>query len=46
MSKPALATAVNASPSTARIPVAAAPAMPAPQPVRAAGWEDTAKRWP
>lgn len=46
LSKPALATAVNASPSTARIPVAAATAMPAPQPVRAAGWEDTAKRWP
>jgi hypothetical protein len=45
VSKPALATAVN-GPSTARIPVPAAPAMPAPQPVRAAGWEDTAKRWP
>lgn len=46
MSKPALATAVNGPPTTARIPVPAAPPMPAPQPVRAAGWEDTAKRWP
>jgi hypothetical protein len=46
MSKPALATAVN-GPQTPRIPTpAAASAMPAPQPVRAAGWEDTAKRWP
>lgn len=46
ISKPALATAVNASSTTSRIPVAAAPSMPSPQPVRAAGWEDTAKRWP
>ena len=45
MSKPALATAVN-GPQTARIPVATPPAIPAPQPVRAAGWDDTAKRWP
>ena len=45
--KPALATAVNGpQPAAARIPVPAAPSMPAPQPVRAAGWEDTAKRWP
>ena len=44
--KPALATAVNGPQATTRIPVAAAPAMPAPQPVRAAGWDDTAKRWP
>ncbi|HEV2399500.1 MAG TPA: hypothetical protein VGS27_21330 [Candidatus Sulfotelmatobacter sp.] len=44
ISKPALATAVNASQT--RIPVPAAQTMPAPQPVRAAGWEDTAKRWP
>jgi len=43
--KPALATAVNAS-ATARIPVPTPSPMPAPQPVRAAGWEDTAKRWP
>jgi len=46
ISKQALATAVN-GPQTSRIPApAAAPPMPAPQPVRAAGWEDTAKRWP
>jgi len=25
---------------------AAPPSVPAPQPVRAAGWDDTAKRWP
>jgi hypothetical protein len=43
--KPALATAVNSTPAV-RIPVPATPAIPAPQPVRAAGWEDTAKRWP
>ena len=42
-SKSTLPTAVNASP--ARIPVPAT-TMAAPQPVRAAGWEDTAKRWP
>lgn len=46
MAKPALATAVNGPQPTSRIPVPAAPAMTAPQPVRAAGWEDTAKRWP
>jgi len=46
MSKPALATAVNGPQPAARIPVAAAPTIGAPQPVRAAGWEDTAKRWP
>jgi len=45
--KPALAAAVNGpQPTTARMPVAAPPSIPAPQPVRAAGWEDTAKRWP
>lgn len=44
--KPALATAVNGPQPTARIPVPSAPSVPAPQPVRAAGWEDTAKRWP
>lgn len=43
--KPTLATAVNAS-SGARMPVAASQSIPAPQPVRAAGWEDTGKRWP
>lgn len=45
IAKPALATAVNA-PQTTRIPVPSPPAIPAPQPVRAAGWDDTAKRWP
>lgn len=45
ISKPALATAVN-GPQTARIPIPSAQTIPAPQPVRAAGWEDTAKRWP
>jgi len=44
--KPALATAVNGPQPPARIPVPSAPSIPAPQPVRAAGWEDTAKRWP
>lgn len=45
ISKPGLATAVN-GPQAARISVPSAPPIPAPQPVRAAGWEDTAKRWP
>ena len=44
--KPALATAVNGPQTTARIPVQTSQAIPAPQPVRAAGWEDTGKRWP
>lgn len=43
--KPALATAVNGPQPTTRIPVPTA-SIPAPQPVRAAGWDDTAKRWP
>ena len=42
--KPVLAPAVGQSTASVRIP--AAPVMPPPQPVRAAGWEDTAKRWP
>ena len=46
MAKPALATAVNGPQPAPRIPLAATPTMPPPQPVRAAGWEDTAKRWP
>lgn len=46
MVKPALAAAVNGPQATARIPVPSSPSIPAPQPVRAAGWEDTAKRWP
>jgi hypothetical protein len=45
IAKPALATAVN-GPQPARISVPTPPPIPAPQPVRAAGWEDTAKRWP
>jgi hypothetical protein len=44
--KSVLPTAVNGPQATARIPVPSAPTIPAPQPVRAAGWEDTAKRWP
>jgi hypothetical protein len=45
MAKPILATAVGGGPqATVRIP--AAPAIPAPQPMRAAGWDETAKRWP
>lgn len=44
-SKSALPTAVN-GPTPTRMSVPAPPAMPTPQPVRAAGWEDTAKRWP
>jgi hypothetical protein len=43
MAKPALATAVNGPQQPIRIP--ASPVMAA-QPVRAAGWDDTAKRWP
>jgi hypothetical protein len=46
MGKPVLATAVNGPQATARISVPAPPSIPAPQPVRAAGWDDTAKRWP
>ena len=46
LAKPALATAVNGPQPTPRIPVPSPPSIPAPQPVRAAGWEDTAKRWP
>ncbi len=44
MAKPSLATAVNGPQATVRM--AAPPVAPIPQPVRAAGWEDTAKRWP
>jgi hypothetical protein len=44
--KPALATAVGGPQTPARIPVPTTPTIPAPQPVRAAGWEDSAKRWP
>jgi hypothetical protein len=45
MPKATLATAVNGPQPTTRIPIPTAP-LPTPQPVRAAGWEDTAKRWP
>jgi hypothetical protein len=44
--KPILAAAVNGPQATTRIPVPSPPSIPAPQPVRAAGWEDTSKRWP
>jgi hypothetical protein len=45
--KPALAAAVNGpQPTTARMPIATPPTIPPPQPVRAAGWEESAKRWP
>jgi hypothetical protein len=46
MGKPALATAVNGPQPTARLTIPSSPSIPPPQPVRAAGWEDTAKRWP
>jgi hypothetical protein len=46
MNKPTLAAAVNGPQPAARMPVSSSAAMPAPQPVRAAGWEDTGKRWP
>lgn len=46
ISKPALATAVNGPQPTGRIPIPTTAPLPPPQPVRAAGWEDTAKRWP
>jgi hypothetical protein len=42
-----LAAAVNGPQPATRMPVSSAPSsIPAPQPVRAAGWEDTGKRWP
>jgi hypothetical protein len=44
-SKPTLAASATQQPI--RIPQAAVNAAPVtPQPARAAGWEDTAKRWP
>lgn len=46
IAKPTLAAAVNGPQSTARIPVSTPASIPAPQPVRTAGWDDTAKRWP
>jgi len=46
IAKSVLPAAVNGPQPTARIPVPTTPTIPAPQPVRSAGWEDTAKRWP
>ncbi|MGA2415532.1 MAG: hypothetical protein ABSF59_13860 [Candidatus Sulfotelmatobacter sp.] len=43
--KPILATAVNGPQQPIRIP-SPPTAVPAAQPVRAAGWDDSAKRWP
>jgi hypothetical protein len=43
--KPTLATPPAAQ-APIRIPQPAAVNAPTPQPARAAGWEDTAKRWP
>jgi hypothetical protein len=42
--KAVLPTAVNGPQQPIRIP--APPVVAAAQPVRAAGWDDTAKRWP
>jgi hypothetical protein len=42
--KPALAAAVNGPQQPIRM--TAAPVMAAAQPARAAGWDDSAKRWP
>jgi hypothetical protein len=44
MAKSALPTAVNGPQQTLRIP--APPVVASAQPVRAAGWDDSAKRWP
>jgi hypothetical protein len=44
MAKPALAQAVNGPQAPIRIP--SPPVAVTAQPVRAAGWDDTAKRWP
>jgi hypothetical protein len=44
MVKPPLAQAVNGPQAPLRIP--SPPVVAAAQPVRAAGWDDTAKRWP
>jgi hypothetical protein len=47
ITKPSLAAAVNGPQPTTRIPVSSSSStIPSPQPVRAAGWEDTGKRWP
>jgi hypothetical protein len=44
MVKPTLAQAVNGPQQPIRIP--SPPVVAAAQPVRAAGWDDSAKRWP
>lgn len=44
VTKTALPTAVNGPQAPIRIPTP--PVVPAAQPVRAAGWDDAAKRWP
>jgi hypothetical protein len=44
IAKPALATAVNGPQQPVRVPPPAVVA--AAQPMRAAGWDETAKRWP
>jgi hypothetical protein len=44
--KPTLAPPAPAQAAPIRIPQPAAVNAPTPQPARAAGWEDTAKRWP
>ncbi len=44
MVKPTLAQAVNGPQQPIRIP--SPPMVAAAQPVRAAGWDDSAKRWP
>jgi len=46
MTKSVLPAVVNGPQATTRIPVPTTPTIPPPQPVRAAGWEETAKRWP
>jgi hypothetical protein len=44
LGKSALPTAVNGPQQPIRIP--SPPVVPQAQPVRAAGWDDSAKRWP
>jgi hypothetical protein len=45
MGKPTLAAAVN-GPQPTRMTPSATATIPLPQPARAVGWEDSAKRWP
>lgn len=46
MNKSALPQAVNGPQATTRMAIPTPPSVAAPQPVRAAGWDDGAKRWP